>query len=148
MVPLFSSGGNSTLFREAVMRATCFLFCVGVLCTPSVAVCHPIGKINSAIPNTGSWSRVACTAASAWKLPNGKVVYPGSPWLERGWISSSWVGASRAEDLSRFDQEAVRDLGFTTGFWAHNSCPPNQHCIINSDLIRAHSTELSVQTCD
>jgi hypothetical protein len=132
------------------MRATSFLFCVSVLCTPSLAVCHPLDKINSSVTNTGSWLRVSCTTTSAWKLPSGKVIYPDNPWLEKGWISSSWVGAwkVRASDLSRFDQEAVRDLGFTTGFWANNSCGEFQHCMINPEIIKAQSTQLSVQTCD
>jgi hypothetical protein len=72
------------------MLGTRLLFYLGVLCTPSLAVCQPI---KPAILNTGGWLRVSCAATSAWKLPNGRIIYPDNPWLHKGWISSSWVGA-------------------------------------------------------
>ena len=79
----------------------------------------------------------------AWRLPNGNIILPGDPLLNHGWTSSSYVGDPRGPDLSRFDNEAKRDLGFTTGFWANNSCPVHGHCTIGAEVMRAQSVELS-----
>ena len=112
---------------------------------PTIIPLSPLSKDSDSHPRRYGSVSVTCMniKRQAWRLPNGNVILPGNPLLSSGWSSSSWVGDPRGPDLARFDQEALAALGFTPGFYAHNSCPAHDRCKISGDEIRAQSTELS-----
>jgi hypothetical protein len=85
----------------------------------------------------------------AWKLKTGEIILDSDPLITKGWFSSSWIGEPRGPDLARFDAEAKNKLGWTPGFYAHNSCQTGQHCFIPpTDIIaNADSTTISAEDC-
>jgi hypothetical protein len=77
-----------------------------------------------------------------WQLPNGKIVYDDDPLVRNGWSSSSYVGQPPGPDLARFDAEAISQIGWSPGFYAHNMCAFAQHCTISAADIQAHSRRM------
>jgi hypothetical protein len=77
-----------------------------------------------------------------WQLPNGKIVYDDDPLVRNGWSSSSYVGQPPGPDLARFDAEAITQIGWSPGFYAHNMCAFAQHCTISAADIQAHSRRM------
>jgi hypothetical protein len=83
-----------------------------------------------------------------WQLPNGKIVYDDDPLVQNGWSSSSYVGQPPGPDLARFDAEAITQIGWSPGFYAHSMCAFAQHCTISAAVIQAHSTRMDYPTGD
>lgn len=112
--------------------------------SPSVLALDPLAEIDGK-QRRYAQPTITCSniKRDAWRLPNGHILLPGDKLLIDGWTSSSWVGANQGKDLETFDSEAKRDLGFTTGFYANNSCAGGKRCQISADTIRSNSTKLN-----
>lgn len=53
------------------------------------------------------------------------------------------MGQPAGPDLARFDSEAMSELGWSPGFYAHNMCGFASHCAISAADVQSHSKRMA-----